>query len=374
MHPRIILAVARKDAIDILLNKSALFNLLLPIFLSVMFWFISSVISSPQSNSVLVYNPGGSSVDQVVLKAFSSSKLVQANSAAEVSSAFGPDGSHKKSDYVAGLIVPDHFESDLRAGKYPALSLFINGDKVGAQASGLIQAAVNNYSWVRANPQPPVQLQMATINPPTSSSFSLNISDLYISMMLLVSFMVGLVFVPQLLIEEKEKKTLRMLMVTPASFGDVVIGKLLIVLVYQVILTGIVLSIQGGFTGQVSMVLLFALLGACFSLAIGLLMGSVFDNAGTAGGIGGIIMMVYVLSGLFSGGLGTYMLGNSPVLQVFKYLPTTYIADGAYNALVNQGSLASNLLDISVLVGSTIVILAVSIWLLRRQSAVAATI
>ena len=55
-------------------------------------------------------------------------------------------------------------------------------------------------------------------------------------------------------------------------------------------------------------------------------------------------------------------------------MPTYYIADGVSNASQNLGSFGSNLLDIGVILGSTIVLLAVSAWALRRQSAVTAAI
>jgi len=44
--------------------------------------------------------------------------------------------------------------------------------------------------------------------------------------------------------------------------------------------------------------------------------------------------------------------------------------DGAYNATQNLGSLSSNMLDIAVILGSTVVLMVISAWMLRRQSAV----
>jgi ABC-2 type transport system permease protein len=55
-------------------------------------------------------------------------------------------------------------------------------------------------------------------------------------------------------------------------------------------------------------------------------------------------------------------------------LPTYYIAEGVYNASQSLGSLGSNMLDVGVILGSTVVLFVVSAWVLRRQSAVAAAI
>ncbi len=59
---------------------------------------------------------------------------------------------------------------------------------------------------------------------------------------------------------------MRMLMVSPASWSDIVLSKLLVALVYQLLVSSAVLIIQGGFTGQVPLLLLFTLLSACFGL------------------------------------------------------------------------------------------------------------
>jgi ABC-2 type transport system permease protein len=84
-------------------------------------------------------------------------------------------------------------------------------------------------------------------------------------------------------------------------------------------------------------------------------------------------MIVYILAGLFVGPLGQ-LLGNIPVSWAAKALPTYYIAEGVYNASQAPGSFGSHVLDIGVILGSTIILLVVSAWVLRRQSAVTASI
>ena len=154
MHPRIILAIARKDAIDILLNKSMLFSLLLPILISLLYLFIRllNALIGSHATDILVSNPGQSNVAQVVINAFSGSQVTQANAASEVTAAFGPNGSHKSSPYAVGLIIPANFESGLRANSHPQVNLYINGDDVDTHTAALMQAAIDNYARALANP------------------------------------------------------------------------------------------------------------------------------------------------------------------------------------------------------------------------------
>jgi ABC-2 type transport system permease protein len=372
MHPRSVLAIARKDAIDILLNKSTVGVLIAPILLALFFLLVTKLLGG-QAVNVLVYNPGQSRLVQVVSSSFNPVKVTEADSPADVSSAFGPNGSTKDAAYDVGLIIPANFESALQAGQHPPVNLYLNGNKITAQNSLLIQAAIVNYARQVASPRVPIALSTTMINPPSQTSLGDILGSIYGATALLVSFMVGTYLMPGLLIEEKEKKTLRMLMVTPASFTDVILGKLLVVLVYQLLLSAIVLAIQGGFRGQISLVLLYTLLGSCFSLALGLLFGGIFSTASTAGAVNGIVSFIFIIPGIFIGYLGQ-MLGNGLATQAMKILPTYYLADGAYNAMQGQGSLSSNLIDIGILLGSTLVLLAITVWVLRRQASVAAAI
>lgn len=369
IRPRAILAIARKDALDILLNKTTLFTLFSPILVSLLYLVFSSI--SNNAITVLLYDPGQSGLQQVVNSTFAKTKITSASSPNDVSSAFGPDGTRRDARYDVGLIVPDNFTQEVRTGQQPQISLYLNGSTINQQQTASLQAAITNYTRSIVTSRSPIRLIAATINPaPATLEQSLN--AFFAALVLIISFMIGITILPDRLIEEKEKKTLRMLLVAPVSFGDVILGKLLVVLVYQVALSLIAVSIQRGWGGDLPLTLLYLLLGTCFSLSLGLLIGSIFQTSGAAGAASGIIFPIYLMSGLFVGPLLSVV--NNPLLQVFKILPPYYLADGAYNAMQGLGSPGSHLLDISVLLGSTIVVLLFSTWLLRRQSAVVATI
>ncbi|HEX4714269.1 MAG TPA: ABC transporter permease [Ktedonobacteraceae bacterium] len=372
MHPRSVLAIARKDAIDMLLNKSTLTLLIMPIVLAFLFLFISKLIGGHVTN-ILVYNPGQSRLAQVVSGTFDPMKVTEVNSPADVTAAFGPNGSKKDSAYDVGLVIPANFESALQAGGHPQAGFYINENNVDPHLAQLLQASIIAYARQLASPQPPLALSTVTINAPAISNFAQVTGNTYGAIVLLMSFMTGTSLMPGLLIEEKEKKTLRMLMVTPASFTDVVMGKLLVTLVYQLVLSLLALAIMGSFIGQVPLLLLYTLLGSCFSLALGLLFGGIFSTASTAGMVSGFVTLIYVVPALFIGPLGA-LFGNSAFGQAMKFAPTYYIAEGAYNAIQNQGSLNGHLFDIGVVLGCTLALLAITSWVLRRQASVAAAI
>ncbi len=56
IHLRTTLAIARKDALDILLNKATLILLLTPVMLAILFAVLSGLLGS-QPAKLLIYNP-----------------------------------------------------------------------------------------------------------------------------------------------------------------------------------------------------------------------------------------------------------------------------------------------------------------------------
>ena len=197
--------------------------------------------------------------------------IVHAHSSDEVASAFGPQGSHNNTPYILGLVVPPNFDESLRAGSHPQLILYINASAWSVSDQQLLEHALSDYARSVTSPQPPISFALTTINLPTTSNFVQDYTQRYAMAGLLYSLTIGISFVPGLLVEEKEKKTLRMLMVSPASWGDVVLGKLLVALVYQLLVSAVVLAILGGFSGQIPALLFFVLLSSCFGLVLGLL-------------------------------------------------------------------------------------------------------
>jgi len=84
-HIRAILAVARKDALDIVLDKAKIAGLLSPLALTLL-WLLINILLSGHTTAILVYDPGQSHLEQVVQSAFASSRVTQASSPSSLSS------------------------------------------------------------------------------------------------------------------------------------------------------------------------------------------------------------------------------------------------------------------------------------------------
>jgi ABC-2 type transport system permease protein len=371
MNLRAIFAIARKDAIDIVVNRTTLITLLSPLIVTLLYFGINKLISS-NPPEILVYNPGNSGIEKLATDFLGNAKVTKATSTDEVNNAFGPDGTQKKSDYTIGLVIPDGFEKSLQDGQKPQFTLYVNGSQVPDTRAQALLGYIENYTRSVANPQSPMTLSFATINPPKpgdNSTSNLNLGAFYAITAFMVSLMVGTTLMPGLMVEEKEKKTLRVLMVSPSSWADIIIGKSSIVFTYQIILSLIVLVMMQSLTGQIPLVLLYALLGAIFALTIGIVFGAIFKTTAAAGGIASIISLFYFIPAFFVGPMGQ-IFGNNLVAEIAKVLPTYYIAEGVYSASQGHADWGSSLLGLSVIIGSIVIIFGIALWALRRQASV----
>lgn len=80
------------------------------------------------------------------------------------------------------------------------------------------------------------------------------------------------------LIEEREKKTLNAVLVTPITPLEVITAKALFGLFLGLILGTIILVLNGALTGGFLLIMLFLVLGTTFTVAIGLMAGVMMDN------------------------------------------------------------------------------------------------
>ncbi|HEU5374119.1 MAG TPA: ABC transporter permease [Ktedonobacteraceae bacterium] len=379
MHTRTIRAIARKDAIDIIKNKQLLFSLFTPFFMGILFIFLQALFSGRGMAKVYIYDPDHSNLSQIINSVFDKPEVVYAHSADDVTAAFGSDGTRKRTPYAMGLIVPPGFEESVRLGQHPQVTLYMDANQMSISQRLAVPGLLIDYAQVVTNPVPPIEVSQATLNPPADSPpfDASTLNTVYPVVAIMFSLYTALFLVPTLLIEEKEKKTMRMLMLSPASFTDIVLGKSLIALGYQLLLTLalFVIVALGEHTGNIALLVPFILLGSVLYLALGLLLGCIFKTATAATAVGGGIGSVLILlPAILAGPFGQLVLGNSSFGQVLKVLPTYYIADALYIALLNQNRLESLLLDVGVLCACIVALFMLAVWALRRQATVAAGI
>lgn len=183
--------------------------------------------------------------------------------------------------------------------------------------------------------------------------------------LLTVILIIGITLVPLLMIEEKEARTLNVLLVSPASLKHVIIGKALVGFFYSLIPVAVIIFLYYRLFVHWDVAVLSILLTACLAVVAGLLLGIVSDSPTTASMWGSLILVLMIGSAflkLFTG------LNLPPAVQsALDWLPGSAILQ--LFSISQAGAVPSGLLWLNVsalLVAITVVTLLLA-WRMRRM-------
>ncbi len=187
-----------------------------------------------------------------------------------------------------------------------------------------------------------------------------------VSITLVMAIMiVGMSLVPLLMIEEKEKHTIEVLMISPASYGQVVLGKAVAGMFYCVTAAAVVFAINYRLLATGWVALLAVVAAALFTVGLGLLFGVFFEKPANMNMVMGLVIMILMLPVLLS------LLASSTLpatLQaVLPYIPSvaaSRLFSMSFSNVIDAGALVFNL---GVLFGFAMVLLLLVVWRVRRM-------
>ncbi|ETT82709.1 ABC transporter permease [Viridibacillus sp. FSL R5-0477] len=123
-----------------------------------------------------------------------------------------------------------------------------------------------------------------------------------------------------LIAEEKEKNTLRSLMLSPASTSEILIGKSTLTFISTMLIVGGCMYFSGYMPGNLVVMALALMLSAVFYIAVGTFLGlfakSVMESS---------VIVLPVLAIFSLGPMGMAFIENYPILKVVEWLPSVQI-------------------------------------------------
>lgn len=185
-----------------------------------------------------------------------------------------------------------------------------------------------------------------------------------ISMILTISIIAtSAILVPYLMIEEKETRTIDVLFVSPASNSQLVIGKAIAGLVYGLIGAGVVLFFSRAMVVHWGWVSLAALSGALLATAIGLLLGSMFNNTQNMSLWLGVILAALIMPVM----LDVLVAESWPqsLKTIVPWVPSVLLAKMFRASFSADVSLEIALPALGMVVGCTVLLLAAVVWRIR---------
>lgn len=132
-----------------------------------------------------------------------------------------------------GIVLHADFDSSVRQGKKTHITGFVSGESLAKNGTIL---GVTLFDLIRevAGQEPPVEIESTTLGDEVSIPWNQRLLPLIV---LMAVFLGGLFLPATSVINEKEKRTLTALLVTPTTIGDIFIAKGLV---------GVILSLFAG--------------------------------------------------------------------------------------------------------------------------------
>jgi ABC-2 type transport system permease protein len=356
MNRRAILAIAGKDIVDAVRNLYVLFGIVFPVATWLLFRLLMPSAADFTLGSLAVFDPGDSrlvvqlSTDPLI------ERIIKVSSVDELTAVV-------RSEAVGGLVLPADFDSALAAARAPEVTLLYNGKRGGGELNALRRLVEGELREAAGLP-PAFRLverdAYAGLSAPQGREAGLQ--TFYLLMLLVMGLaMTGTFVVPTLLVEEKEKHTLKAILAAPASYADVVAGKALVGLFYALLGAVLLLVLNDGLQGDLAPLALGVVLGALTLVEVGLLLGAVCGNAGQVNTWSSVAMLVVIGPSLTVG-----MQMPEGVLTFMRLLPTYYVTQliGQSQGLAADTGFAE---CVAALCAYAAVLFAAIVWFLRRE-------
>jgi ABC-2 type transport system permease protein len=260
-----------------------------------------------------------------------------------------------------GLVLPPEFHQAMGSGevvRVEGIAPHWADPAEVAELAAFFEQELSKASWQT------VEINVAgnAAYPPSDAGGQPFLVAMNFSLMVL---MMGLSLVPYLLIEEKETHTFDALMVSPASFSQVVIGKALTGIFYCLTAALVIFLFNTKVFVHWDIAILAVVSGALFAVSVGLLAGAVAKNQATVNLWMGLMSLMMLLP-IF------LVRSTSSRIPTIVQTVASWIPSVAFHKLL-ACSMAGNLddapiwLNVTILVGAALVVLALVVWQVRRS-------
>ena len=338
-------AIAAKDIVEVLKNKSTRNNVILMMGMVVFFYWASALRPFDKRIDTAVYDKGHSSLasETAALADGYTFRFYEAASIQEMESIMG----YKQ----LGVVVPADFDQILASGGEPTLSgyiLWVHRTRV-AKLEAKYSAKFTELLGQ------PVRVEIGNnfiIPAPDVETSGVQFHILY------ATFFVVITLVPALMLEEKRTKTLDALLVSPASASQVVLGKGLTGLIYAMLGGGLFFALNWAYVTNWGLAFLAFLGSAIFSIGLALAMGSFIQSQQHM-----VIWMLPVMFILIVPAFFSQEPNLAPGLKaVFSWLPTSALVQVFQFAMSSHAPADRLVLDLAIILVSTALVFAAVVY------------
>jgi ABC-2 type transport system permease protein len=241
-----------------------------------------------------------------------------------------------------GLVLPANFDADLKAGKLTDVPLYVWGQSL-IKNRAIVSAAISEVLLDQSGRATPVAVNVVQVGDRTAMSWQQRL----LPMVVLMSIVLGGMLVPaSSMIEERRRRTMYALTITPMTLGEVLFTKGLIGVILAVFCGILTLTVNGGWGTQPVLLLVVIATGATLASSFGLLIGSRVKDMQT---------LLAVIKGM---GILLYAPGLLAIFPdipqwISRVFPTYYIMQPVLDISQKGATLTDILPDYTILIALT---------------------
>ena len=344
--------IGSKDIQEALKNKSSRSNIIIIVFMVVFFYWLSDLRPFDKKVRVVVYDEGKTKL------ALETVKLANG-----VEYSFRPASSlqnmeQKMANQTLGLVLPADFDQALASGDTATLNgyiFWVDRKKVTELEAKYSQ----EFSEILNQP---VQVDIGeNIIIPQANADGSQTNLTYL--MVYFVFTTALLLIPHLMLEEKQAKTLDALMTSPASPGQIVLGKALAGFFYILVIGGLAIALFSLYIVNWALALAAFLGYALLATGLGLAVGSFIKSMQQLGLWMVVLILFLVIPPLF------YMESNlkAGIRMVMTWFPSSALAS-LFRFSCSTGVTPAQLLpNLAIAVVSIAAVFVLVIWKARRS-------
>jgi len=256
-----------------------------------------------------------------------------------------------------GMVFPTGFDAAIKTGARTTLDVFVWGESLIKHRT-TVAVALTNQLIALTGREVPVDIVTTTLGDGEDVPWGERLFPFIVMMTL---FFGGAMIPSSSLIEEKQKRTLRALVVTPASPGEVFLAKGLMGGLVSLVMGVVILALNNAFGAHPGLLLLVMALGTTMVVEFGLMLGALVKDMNT-------LMTVIKSSGiLLYAPVFFYIFPEIPA-WIAKIFPTYYMIDPIIALSMQGGGWSEIAVNVGIL-GALIVALGVVTALVIKKFA-----
>ena len=173
--------------------------------------------------------------------------------------------------------------------------------------------------------------------------------------------MAGILIPAMMIAEEKEKRTLEVLLLSPAKPGEIFLGKSLTTFILMIICMFIMLLIDNQNWGNLPIILVSTAAVSAFCILFGLIAGIFSKNQMSTGIVSMPLVFLLLMLPMFA------IIGINQLKTVASAMPTYHYLELLKKAIADGKGFADSILEFGVLIGGIIIATSILLVVCRKK-------